>query len=1447
MRWWRFVLAVAAGGVFATILLGTLFLVVLFRTGPGHALAEGIIARVSGGRVSVAGLSGDLPGNVHADRVEISDARGVWLRVDDISLDWDALALLHNRIVAHRATAAKVSVLRKPETEKSEGKNPEVAVEALAILEIAIAEPVVGHAASLRARGSVHYFSDSRFDANLLVTQFNARDVYRVNGSYRDGAAAGTVSVAEDVNGILGRVLGLPNLGPIRLSARAAGNRTANAIAFRLTAGALSASGKGTISLDRRRADIDFAANAPAMQPRADIAWRSLALTGRVHGAFAGPEVSGALRVADVQIAGARIAEVSADVAGDRGALNLKGAASGLRIPGAHPDIFAAAPVAIEADASLGSASLPVTFALTHPLVTIRGKADTRNALHVTATASVPDVAPFAALVGQETAGSAVLAVDATRAEEKNTIAANAQLNLAGASLPARLLGVGATVSLDATTEGDDVTASTATVRARGLNAQIAGSWRAKRLDYRVTASLPDLSRVAGTLSGSASFSGTVGGPLETALVIGAGSATTASRGHAPQRIVYDIRATGLPDPASAQIRARGTLDGAPVAVSGDLTTQNAGRNAKFAASWKSLRANGNAVLPRAAPISGSAKFELARLADIASFLGTKLSGSAGGTVALVPRGRQTVASVQIRASGLTIPGVKLGAASVDGAVNDPFVKPDLALTLAAKKFRAAGVSGDADAQLSGPLDRLAVALKSDVADGTATAAAVVDTVKRRLVLQRLDGRWREQSFALKAPASVDFARGIAVDNLAALAGGGDVQFSGRITPALAASLRVQNVQAGALEPFLPVRAEGSLSGAAQLGGTLDAPRGSFALHGSGLRARDLTGDAVPPADLEAHGTLNGKTVALQATLTAGTLARLAVFGEAPLRPDQVMNLRVAGTADLAVIQSAFAPGSVQALAPSEFLPSVSAAGTLSITAQFAGTFNAPQGSIDIHGHDLRAVEYAGKVLPPARLDASGRLHGRAMTVNATLVAGAANHVSLTGELPLGETGPMALQLAGATNLAMLDPFLAAGGRRVRGTLTVDMTIAGTMASPRLRGGANLTNGELQDFARSVHLKDISASVAAIGGSLDIANFTARAGHGTIGASGSIDLDSPGIPLDIAIKAEDARPVESDLVTATFSGDLKLSGTLEEQTHLAGTVRISRGQINLPDSFPPEVAVLDVRRRGQAPLAPVSSRPGTLDLTVSVPGRIFVRGRGMYAELDGGVHVTGTSASPVIGGRFNLERGTLSVAGESLQFNTGTVGFDGTSVRNRLDPTLNFVAQTISGGVTATLTVGGYASTPKITLSSIPQLPQDEVLARLLFNQSVVQLSPLQLAEVAQGLAALGGIGTNFDPVGMVRRGLGLDRLTFGSISTGAPGSQPQTTLEAGKNIARNVYLGARQTFSGGTQLQVQYDITKNLKAQATASTINSAPVVNQGNIAQDTGSSVGLSYQFEY
>jgi len=292
-------------------------------------------------------------------------------------------------------------------------------------------------------------------------------------------------------------------------------------------------------------------------------------------------------------------------------------------------------------------------------------------------------------------------------------------------------------------------------------------------------------------------------------------------------------------------------------------------------------------------------------------------------------------------------------------------------------------------------------------------------------------------------------------------------------------------------------------------------------------------------------------------------------------------------------------------------------------------------------------------------------------------------------------------------------------------------------------------------------------------------------------------------------------------------------------------VNVRQGNINIPEKFPADVATLNVRRSHTAPPPPPATTRIALDLTVSSRGQIFVRGRGLEAEFEGDLKINGTTGAPQVSGALDMRRGTLSLAGANLVFQSGKISFNGQALRQRLDPSLDLVAQSQANGITATLKITGTASQPRIELSSSPQLPQDEVLAQLLFQQSAKSLSAMQLASVAQAAATLSGGGGGFDPVGTMRKSLGLDRLAVGSSEDSSSGSS-STTIEAGKYVLRNVYIGAKQDLSGGTRALVQVDITKHLKAQVQVNTGPRAAATTSTPL-QDNGDSIGLSYQFEY
>jgi translocation and assembly module TamB len=95
---------------------------------------------------------------------------------------------------------------------------------------------------------------------------------------------------------------------------------------------------------------------------------------------------------------------------------------------------------------------------------------------------------------------------------------------------------------------------------------------------------------------------------------------------------------------------------------------------------------------------------------------------------------------------------------------------------------------------------------------------------------------------------------------------------------------------------------------------------------------------------------------------------------------------------------------------------------------------------------------------------------------------------------------------------------------------------------------------------------------------------------------------------------------------------------------------------------------------------------------------------------------------------------------------------------------------------------------------------------------------------------------------------LGLDRLTVGSNTTTSATGAPESSgaaVAAGRYVTKRVYVEGKQTTAGTSQVQVAVDLTKHLKLQTRLG--NGTATVQGTTPENDPGSSVGISYQFEY
>jgi translocation and assembly module TamB len=523
-------------------------------------------------------------------------------------------------------------------------------------------------------------------------------------------------------------------------------------------------------------------------------------------------------------------------------------------------------------------------------------------------------------------------------------------------------------------------------------------------------------------------------------------------------------------------------------------------------------------------------------------------------------------------------------------------------------------------------------------------------------------------------------------------------------------------------------------------------------------------------------------------------------------------------------------------------VPGIDAEGVLQADARLTGNPTQPTGTVTLSATGLHLRNGPAAAFPPASITATAALSGGRARLDAAVKLGP-NQLTVTGTAPMTASGTMDLHTRGTLDLALLNPLLASAGRRVTGEINLDAGVSGTLAAPRLDGTIRLAGGEVQDVVQGVRIHDIQALIRATGDTIRIERFDGKAGTGTISVAGQVGVAAP-MPVDVRITARNASPLASDKLTATMDSDLTVRGDALGAMAVAGTVKILHAMIRVPERLPMNVAVLNVRRPNDKPPPPPAPPPNvSLDVTISATDHVIVRGRGLDADMQGSLHIGGTAAAPLLVGGFKLRRGQFNLVGQTLNFSRGLVSLDGSG---KIDPTLDFIATTTTSNITATLGISGYASAPKITLSSSPQLPQDEILAQLLFGKSAAKLGAVQLVQIAAALAQITGLpgSSGLGALDTVRQGLGLDRLTVGSGQGGSG-----VSLEAGRYVAPGVYVGAKQDTSGaGSQAVVQVDLWRGLKLQTTVGTANSAATATPSTATTESnGNSVGLTWQFDY
>jgi translocation and assembly module TamB len=410
--------------------------------------------------------------------------------------------------------------------------------------------------------------------------------------------------------------------------------------------------------------------------------------------------------------------------------------------------------------------------------------------------------------------------------------------------------------------------------------------------------------------------------------------------------------------------------------------------------------------------------------------------------------------------------------------------------------------------------------------------------------------------------------------------------------------------------------------------------------------------------------------------------------------------------------------------------------------------------------------------------------------------------------------------------LAAVEAFDLAGPVRISARAT------GTLAAPRITGTVASDDMTVQSALTGTRITGVKARGRFAGSRLELASFAGQTGGGgAVSGSGTIDLAqmsaARGPALDLRAAVKNARLLDANGLAATITGPLRIVSSGIGGT-IAGRVTVDRARWALgnaaEDRALPRIATREINGEDGRARTQVSARDTAWRYLVnaSAPGRVAVEGLGLDSEWGIDIALRGTVADPRIGGTARLVRGDYTFAGTRFDLTRGRILFD---VNEPINPRLDILAETARNGTNVDIAITGNAQAPSIAFSSDPALPEEEILARLLFGGSVTSLSATDAVQLAAALAALQGGSGGLDPIGTLRRSIGLDQLRIVSAD---PLTGRQTGIAIGKNITRQIYVELVTDGRGYSATQVEYRITSWLALLGTVSTIGRDSVLVQ-------------------
>lgn len=484
----------------------------------------------------------------------------------------------------------------------------------------------------------------------------------------------------------------------------------------------------------------------------------------------------------------------------------------------------------------------------------------------------------------------------------------------------------------------------------------------------------------------------------------------------------------------------------------------------------------------------------------------------------------------------------------------------------------------------------------------------------------------------------------------------------------------------------------------------------------------------------------------------------------------------------------------------SQATPTLNLSGGTAIDCELHAQEGTLQGHLNLLLEEVRLFQYRRHTPLMAKGSFSANINNERLQLHTHLLSSGHQFFTSSASIPLtfshnphsisfDRNKPFSAQLFLDGRLEEIFDFLNLGSQEIKGHMMGQIFFSNTLSKPLLKGGFKLLDGGYENFTIGTSVKEIRLEAIAEN---DLLTVTSAAGigpkRGTAVGSGALKMSpAENFPFHFEVQAQEITGIDFDVASARVSGPIYFDGTLKELLiHGKGTV--TSADIKIPDGLPIDIPNYPVEMihppsHLKIPPRPRKKYPVRYDLKLKADDHVNVHGRGLSSEWKGKAHIKGEGANYTGKGTLSLIRGEFNFSGKRFSLTKGEINFSENGAFIDLRGNLQLADATITAVLSGSLTA------PSLTFQSNPSMPTSSILARLIFDKDMSEITPFQALQLAQMIVTLSGdSGPNV--LEKIRKSLGVDR--FNIVSGGATGEE--ISLQIGKYLTQGVMITLSQS-----------------------------------------------------